>query len=57
MIEAKELIRLVKVYNPKTNHKLINKAFEYSRTMHTGQSRRSGGLMGNTCPQKKPKFQ
>ena len=42
MIEAKELIRLVKVYNPKTNHKLINKAFEYSRIMHTGQSRRSG---------------
>ena len=42
MIEAKELIRLVKVYNPKTNYKLINKAFEYSRSMHTGQSRRSG---------------
>ena len=42
MIEVKELVRLVQAYNPKTNHRLINEAYEYSKNMHAGQFRQSG---------------
>ena len=42
MIEVKELVSLVQAYNPKTNHRLINEAYEYSKNMHAGQFRQSG---------------
>ena len=42
MIDVEELVRLVQAYNPKTNDRLINEAYEYSKNMHTGQYRQSG---------------
>ena len=42
MIDANDLITLVKNYNPKTNEALIRSAYEYARKMHEGQTRHSG---------------
>ncbi len=42
MIEADDLIALVRNYNPKTNEKLLREAYAYGREMHRGQRRRSG---------------
>jgi RelA/SpoT family (p)ppGpp synthetase len=42
MIEADDLIELVRNYNPKTDSSLIHKAYAYGREMHEGQTRRSG---------------
>ena len=42
MIDADDLIALVKTYNPKTNAKLIAKAYAYGKEMHEGQFRHSG---------------
>ena len=42
MIAAEDLIALVRNYNPKTNEKLIRKAYDYGLRMHEGQMRRSG---------------
>ena len=42
MIDADDLIALVRNYNPKTNAALIAKAFEYGDKMHEGQKRHSG---------------
>ena len=42
MIEADDLITLVKNYNPKTDADLIARAFDYGQKMHEGQVRQSG---------------
>ena len=42
MIDADDLIELVRNYNPKTNEKLIHAAYDYGMEMHAGQFRRSG---------------
>ena len=42
MIDADDLIELVRNYNPKTNKKLIRSAFKYGGDMHDGQFRHSG---------------
>ncbi|MBT8414020.1 MAG: bifunctional (p)ppGpp synthetase/guanosine-3',5'-bis(diphosphate) 3'-pyrophosphohydrolase [Boseongicola sp.] len=42
MIDADDLIALVRNYNPKTNAKLIAEAFAYGEQMHEGQKRHSG---------------
>ena len=42
MIDADDLIALVQNYNPKTNAKLIAKAYAYGQRMHEGQFRHSG---------------
>ncbi len=42
MIDAEDLIALVRNYNPKTNAKLITAAYNYGNTMHEGQNRHSG---------------
>jgi guanosine-3',5'-bis(diphosphate) 3'-pyrophosphohydrolase len=42
MIDADDLLSLVRNYNPKTNEALIRGAFDYARRMHEGQSRHSG---------------
>ncbi len=42
MIAADDLIALVRNYNPRTNEKLIRKAYAYGRKMHEGQTRHSG---------------
>lgn len=42
MIDANDLITLVKNYNPKTNEAFIRSAYEYARKMHEGQTRHSG---------------
>ena len=42
MIEAEDLITLVRNYNPRANAELIEKAFEYGRAAHEGQNRHSG---------------
>ncbi|MFY0622919.1 MAG: bifunctional (p)ppGpp synthetase/guanosine-3',5'-bis(diphosphate) 3'-pyrophosphohydrolase [Pelagimonas sp.] len=42
MIAAKDLVALVREYNPKTNEKLIYAAYNYGREMHDGQFRKSG---------------
>ena len=42
MIDADDLIALVRNYNPKTNAKLIAQAFAYGERMHDGQKRHSG---------------
>ncbi|MBT8459725.1 MAG: bifunctional (p)ppGpp synthetase/guanosine-3',5'-bis(diphosphate) 3'-pyrophosphohydrolase [Boseongicola sp.] len=42
MIDADDLIALVRNYNPKTNAKLIEAAFNYGQEMHEGQKRHSG---------------
>ncbi|MEM9031596.1 MAG: HD domain-containing protein, partial [Pseudomonadota bacterium] len=42
MIDADDLIELVRNYNPKSDERVIRKAFAYGREMHEGQSRQSG---------------
>lgn len=42
MIDADDLIALVRNYNPKTNAKRIEAAFNYGQEMHGGQKRHSG---------------
>jgi len=42
MIEANDLVQLVRNYNPQTDEDLIRRAFEYGRRMHDGQFRHSG---------------
>ncbi|MEC9196202.1 MAG: bifunctional (p)ppGpp synthetase/guanosine-3',5'-bis(diphosphate) 3'-pyrophosphohydrolase [Pseudomonadota bacterium] len=42
MIAAQDLVALVRNYNPKTNAKLIEAAYDYGRLMHEGQFRHSG---------------
>ena len=42
MIDAGDLIELVRNYNPRTNEKLIRAAYDYGMEMHEGQFRRSG---------------
>ena len=42
MIDADDLIELVRNYNPRTDKKLIQKAYAYGREMHKGQTRYSG---------------
>ena len=42
MIDADDLVSLVRNYNPKTNEALIRGAYDYARRMHEGQTRHSG---------------
>ncbi|RMH45438.1 MAG: bifunctional (p)ppGpp synthetase/guanosine-3',5'-bis(diphosphate) 3'-pyrophosphohydrolase [Alphaproteobacteria bacterium] len=42
MIDADDLISLVRNYNPRTDEALIRKAYDYGKRMHEGQYRRSG---------------
>jgi RelA/SpoT family (p)ppGpp synthetase len=42
MIEADDLIQLVRNYNPRTDEALIRKAYDFGKRMHEGQFRRSG---------------
>ena len=42
MIDACDLIELVRNYNPKTDTKLIRGAYAYGAKMHAGQTRESG---------------
>ncbi|NRA98476.1 MAG: bifunctional (p)ppGpp synthetase/guanosine-3',5'-bis(diphosphate) 3'-pyrophosphohydrolase [Rhodobacteraceae bacterium] len=42
MLDADDLITLVRHYNPKSDCKLIRRAYEYGRQMHDGQFRQSG---------------
>ncbi|MDG4649033.1 bifunctional (p)ppGpp synthetase/guanosine-3',5'-bis(diphosphate) 3'-pyrophosphohydrolase [Roseibacterium sp. SDUM158017] len=42
MIDADDLLSLVRNYNPKTNEALIRGAYDYARRMHDGQKRHSG---------------
>ena len=42
MIDADDLIELVRDYNPRTDAKLIRQAYAYGREMHKGQIRFSG---------------
>ncbi len=42
MIDADDLLSLVRNYNPRTNEALIRGAFNYAREMHQGQTRHSG---------------
>src|SRR6056297_687484 len=42
MIDADDLVSLVRNYNPKTNEALIRGAYDYARRMHEGQARHSG---------------
>ncbi|MEO3417050.1 bifunctional (p)ppGpp synthetase/guanosine-3',5'-bis(diphosphate) 3'-pyrophosphohydrolase [Roseovarius sp. CAU 1744] len=42
MIAKEDLIALVRTYNPKTDEKMIDAAYEYGREMHEGQFRHSG---------------
>ncbi|MGI1664073.1 RelA/SpoT family protein [Palleronia sp. KMU-117] len=42
MIDASDLIALVRTYNPKTDAALIGKAYAYGQRMHDGQFRHSG---------------
>ncbi|NND17004.1 MAG: bifunctional (p)ppGpp synthetase/guanosine-3',5'-bis(diphosphate) 3'-pyrophosphohydrolase [Silicimonas sp.] len=42
MIDADDLIALVQNYNPKSNSKMIARAYAYGNAMHEGQSRHSG---------------
>ncbi|MEQ9261266.1 MAG: bifunctional (p)ppGpp synthetase/guanosine-3',5'-bis(diphosphate) 3'-pyrophosphohydrolase [Roseovarius sp.] len=42
MIAARDLIELVRTYNPRTDEKLITAAFEFGQAMHEGQFRHSG---------------
>ena len=42
MIDADDLIELVRNYNPKTDEKLIRRAYDYGLKMHDGQFRQSG---------------
>jgi GTP pyrophosphokinase/guanosine-3',5'-bis(diphosphate) 3'-pyrophosphohydrolase len=42
MIDASDLIALVRTYNPKTDAALIERAYAYGQRMHDGQFRHSG---------------
>ena len=42
MIDADDLIALVRAYNPRTNEALIRAAYDYGARMHDGQMRHSG---------------
>ncbi|PQO23150.1 bifunctional (p)ppGpp synthetase/guanosine-3',5'-bis(diphosphate) 3'-pyrophosphohydrolase [Rhodobacteraceae bacterium WD3A24] len=42
MIDADDLIALVRNYNPGTDAALLRRAYDYGRRMHEGQSRHSG---------------
>ncbi|MEY3002947.1 MAG: hypothetical protein RLZZ491_123 [Pseudomonadota bacterium] len=42
MIDADDLIALVRNYNPKTNDALLRGAYAYAQRMHEGQKRHSG---------------
>ena len=42
MIDAADLVALVKNYNPKANGALIERAYVYGQEMHEGQKRHSG---------------
>ena len=42
MIDADDLLSLVRTYNPKTNEALIRSAYSYAERMHEGQKRHSG---------------
>ncbi|MCX7643951.1 MAG: bifunctional (p)ppGpp synthetase/guanosine-3',5'-bis(diphosphate) 3'-pyrophosphohydrolase [Rhodobacteraceae bacterium] len=42
MIDADDLIALVRNYNPRTNEALLREAYAYARQMHEGQKRHSG---------------
>jgi GTP diphosphokinase / guanosine-3',5'-bis(diphosphate) 3'-diphosphatase len=42
MIDADDLISLVRIYNPKTNEALLRGAYAYAQRMHQGQKRHSG---------------
>ncbi|MDF1854527.1 bifunctional (p)ppGpp synthetase/guanosine-3',5'-bis(diphosphate) 3'-pyrophosphohydrolase [Pseudooceanicola sp.] len=42
MIAVDDLIALVRAYNPKTDEKLIRRAYEYGAAAHEGQLRQSG---------------
>ncbi|UWQ17395.1 bifunctional (p)ppGpp synthetase/guanosine-3',5'-bis(diphosphate) 3'-pyrophosphohydrolase [Jannaschia sp. M317] len=42
MIEADDLIALVRAYNPRTDAAMIRDAFAYAQAAHEGQTRRSG---------------
>ncbi|MBF9050855.1 RelA/SpoT family protein [Roseobacter sp. HKCCD9010] len=42
MIDASDLLSLVKNYNPKCNEALLLGAYDYARAMHEGQTRHSG---------------
>ncbi len=42
MIDADDLVQLVRNYNPRTNEDLIRRAYDYGRAMHKGQFRHSG---------------
>ncbi len=42
MIAVEDLIELVRLYNPKTDEKLLRAAYIYGREMHEGQYRHSG---------------
>ncbi len=42
MIDASDLLSLVKNYNPKCNEALLTGAYDYARKMHEGQVRHSG---------------
>ena len=42
MIDAADLVALVKNYNPKANGALIERAYAYGQEMHEGQKRHSG---------------
>ena len=42
MIDADDLLSLVRNYNPKTNEALLRGAYAYAQRMHEGQKRQSG---------------
>ncbi|MDA0923486.1 MAG: bifunctional (p)ppGpp synthetase/guanosine-3',5'-bis(diphosphate) 3'-pyrophosphohydrolase [Proteobacteria bacterium] len=42
MLDADDLISLVRNYNPKTNEALLRGAYAYAQRMHEGQTRHSG---------------
>lgn len=42
MMPVDELIALVTAYNPKSNTKMLRRAYDFGREMHEGQFRRSG---------------
>ena len=42
MIDADDLIELVRNYNPKTDERLLRGAYDYGCDMHDGQFRHSG---------------
>jgi GTP pyrophosphokinase len=42
MLDADDLLQLVKAYNPNTNEALLRGAYAYAQQMHEGQKRHSG---------------